>query len=82
MNRAIGYTGSLLIHPDQVAIAHQVFGPSPSQIELAVETLRLLQAAGSRAAVRNERSGQMVDLAHARHAYEVLMEARALGILP
>jgi citrate lyase subunit beta/citryl-CoA lyase len=77
MNRAMGYSGTLLIHPDQVPVAHELFGPSAENIKEALEVLRLLRASPGRAAVRNAATGKMIDLAHGRHAYWVLYEAQA-----
>jgi citrate lyase subunit beta/citryl-CoA lyase len=80
LNKAMGYSGSLLIHPSHVPVANELFGPSAADIAQALDVLRLLQAAAGRAAVRNPATGQMVDLAHGRHAYGVLHEAAALGL--
>jgi citrate lyase subunit beta / citryl-CoA lyase len=80
LNRALGYSGSLVIHPSHVPVVHEIFSPSAAELARAVEVLRVLAAAPGRAAVRHPESGQMVDLAHARHAYALLCQARALGL--
>lgn len=80
LNKAMGYSGTLLIHPSHVPVANELFGPSAKDISQALEVLGLLRAASDRAAVRNPVTGQMVDQAHGRHAYWVLQEAAALGL--
>ena len=79
LNRSMGYSGMLVIHPSHVPVVHELFSPSAAQLAHAVEVLRLLVAHPGRAAVRNSQ-GQMVDLAHARHAYMLLRQAQALGL--
>jgi citrate lyase subunit beta/citryl-CoA lyase len=70
----------LLIHPSHVAAANEIFGPSAKEIAHALGVLKLLRDSSGRAAVRDPSTGQMVDLAHARHAYWVLKDAEALGL--
>jgi citrate lyase subunit beta / citryl-CoA lyase len=79
MNKAMGYSGSLLIHPDQVMVANELFGQSADNINEALKVLRLLRASPGRAAVRDVISGRMIDLAHGRHAYWVLSGATEFG---
>lgn len=54
--RALGYAGKMCIHPSQVAIAHEVFTPSPEEVEAA---RRLVEA--HEAAEREGRSVVVVD---------------------
>lgn len=74
--RALGYRGKLCIHPDQVALAHEAFSPSPEELDRA---RRLLDAYGraraeGRAAIDFE--GQMVDEPLARQARSILAAHR------
>lgn len=50
--KAMGFTGQLAIHPNQIEVIHDAYGPSEQEIEWAT---RVLRAAGS-----VERSGQGV----------------------
>ncbi|MFP5332702.1 MAG: HpcH/HpaI aldolase/citrate lyase family protein [Acidimicrobiia bacterium] len=54
--RSMGYAGKMCIHPAQVAIAHEVFTPSPEEVESA---RRLIEA--HEAAEREGRSVVVVD---------------------
>ncbi|MFN0184822.1 MAG: HpcH/HpaI aldolase/citrate lyase family protein [Aquabacterium sp.] len=79
INRAMGYSGMLVIHPSHVPVVNELFAPTAAELARAVAVLRLLMSHPDRAAVRNAQ-GQMVDLAHARHAHALLTQAQALGL--
>lgn len=65
--RSLGYTGKICVHPAQVALAHQVFTPSPAEVEHARAVLRLGQDQGVGTV-----NGLMVDDVHIRMARQVL----------
>jgi len=67
--RDLGYQGKMCIHPRQVALAHQVFTPTPAELEHAREVVAAGQAG---VAVLD---GQMVDEVHVRMARAVLARA-------
>jgi citrate lyase subunit beta/citryl-CoA lyase len=67
--RGLGYQGKICIHPRQVALAHQVFTPTPAELEHAREIVAAGQAG---VAVVD---GQMVDEVHVRMARAVLVRA-------
>lgn len=66
---AMGYQGKICVHPDQVAIAHEEFTPSPAQVEHA---RAVLDAAKDGITVVD---GQMVDAVHLRMAENILRRA-------
>lgn len=77
--RSLGYGGKLCIHPAQVALSHQVFSPSPEEIERAHSLLaayELGQQSG-RGVISFE--GQMVDAPMLIRARAVLASAEVLG---
>ncbi|MGW4828955.1 HpcH/HpaI aldolase/citrate lyase family protein [Amycolatopsis japonica] len=79
-NRGLGYRGLVAIHPSHVAVANEVFAPSPEQVEQArrmIAAFREAEAAGS-AAVDFE--GQHIDIAHVKTAEGVIELADALSI--
>jgi citrate lyase subunit beta / citryl-CoA lyase len=59
--RSLGFTGKMCIHPDQVAIANQVFSPSTSELERAARLLDAYEKASFYGAGVIEFEGQMVD---------------------
>jgi citrate lyase subunit beta/citryl-CoA lyase len=67
--RDLGYQGKMCIHPRQVALAHQVFTPTPAELAHARE---VVAAAQSGVAVVD---GQMADEAHVRMARTTLARA-------
>jgi len=67
--QSLGYQGKMCIHPRQIALAHQVFTPTPEDVAHA----RAVVAAGEAGA--GVVDGQMVDEVHVRMARAVLDRA-------
>jgi citrate lyase subunit beta/citryl-CoA lyase len=75
----LGFDGKWAIHPDQIAIAHEVFAPTEEEIAEAhasMQTYRSSEAAGVGAIGRE---GKLVDAAHMRLAANVLYKASLAG---
>ena len=71
----LGFDGKWAIHPDQVAIANEVFAPTADEVEEArtsLEEYRSAEAAGTGAIGRD---GRLVDAAHMRLAENTLHKA-------
>lgn len=76
--RAMGFDGKTLIHPDQIAVANEVFGPSEAALEEARAQLAAYEAVvakGGGVAVVN---GRIVENLHVETAKRVLSEAEAI----
>lgn len=73
--RALGYRGKLCIHPAQVALAHEVFTPSPEEVDRARRLLAAYDAAAARGEATLDFEGEMVDEPMARRARAVLDSA-------
>ncbi|SEI64210.1 citrate lyase subunit beta / citryl-CoA lyase [Deinococcus reticulitermitis] len=69
--RALGYSGKLCIHPAQVALAHEHFGPTPQDLARAQRLLAAAAEAEARGHGAFSFDGQMVD-------EPMLAKARAL----
>ncbi|MGE4431576.1 MAG: CoA ester lyase [Sphingobium sp.] len=67
--RAIGFDGKTLIHPNQIAPANAVFGPSPQELDEA----RALIAAATGGAERH--GGEMIEAMHVAQARALLDRA-------
>ena len=79
--RDLGFDGKTLIHPDQLAVANEVFGPSPEEIETAEKHLAAFakaEAAGQGVAVVD---GRIVENLHAAAARRLLAQAEAIRAL-
>ncbi len=76
---ALGCEGKWAIHPSQVAMANEVFSPTPTEVTKArriIEELRLAEQQGKGAASLD---GKMIDAASERMARNVLVVADAIG---
>lgn len=77
----MGYTGKLAIHPRQIEPIQEVFTPTPAEIEKAQQLIVAYeehQAAGEGVFVFD---GKMIDTPLVRAAENVLVRARAAGVL-
>jgi citrate lyase subunit beta/citryl-CoA lyase len=70
----LGFVGRACIHPDQVAVANEVFTPTPDEVEVARRLVGRWEFAGVGVAVDDE--GRFVDEAVVRQARLVLARAR------
>jgi citrate lyase subunit beta/citryl-CoA lyase len=70
--RALGYTGKLCIHPDQVAIANAAFLPSAEEVDRARRLLEAYESASAEGVAAIDFEGQMVDEPLAAQARRIL----------
>jgi malyl-CoA/(S)-citramalyl-CoA lyase len=73
----LGMVGKWAIHPRQVALANEVFTPSPAQLAEAREILAAMQAAREAGQGATVYKGRLVDIASIRQA-EVIVSQSAL----
>ena len=77
-SRQLGYTGKFAIHPAQLEIINETFGPSPEEIDYA----RRVVEAGSRAEAEGRGSvaldGRMIDVPVLKRAQNLLSLAEAI----
>ena len=74
--RNIGYTSKMAIHPQQVAVIHDVFTPSAVEIEYAQGLIAAFRDAELRGHGAVRYRGMMVDYANVRRAEQTLALAR------
>jgi citrate lyase subunit beta/citryl-CoA lyase len=77
--RMLGFDGKTLIHPDQIAVANEVFSPSAEEVAAArkiVAAFELLENKG-RGVINLD--GRMVELLHAEMARRTVAIAEAIG---
>ncbi len=75
--RDLGFDGKTVIHPAQLAIANEVFGPSPDEIALARKQVAAWQAAGERGVVVVD--GVLVEHLHVSEARRLLALADTIA---
>ncbi|WP_323042414.1 CoA ester lyase [Gemmobacter sp.] len=79
--RDMGFDGKTLIHPDQLAVANEVFAPSDAEIDLArrqIAAFDAARAAGQGVAVVD---GKIVENLHIVTAQATLAKAQAIAAL-
>ena len=79
--RDMGYDGKTLIHPAQVAIANEVFGPTASEVSLAkrrIEAFEAAEAAGQGVAVVD---GSIVENLHIATDRALLAKAETIAAM-
>lgn len=76
--RALGYSGKMAIHPDQLAPIHRAFTPQPAEVERALRLLQAAQAANGGVFVFE---GRMIDQPLLTQAERVAQTARRAGML-
>ncbi len=73
--RALGYDGKWCIHPDQVAVANEVFSPTLDEVDHAKATLSAYAASSAQGRGAIALDGVMVDAASLRMAEATLARA-------
>jgi citrate lyase subunit beta/citryl-CoA lyase len=71
----LGFDGKWAIHPDQIAIANEVFAPTTDEIAEASEAIEVYRASERDGVGAIGRDGRLVDAAHMRLAENVLHRA-------
>lgn len=77
--RDMGFDGKTLIHPNQIAVANEIFGPSPEEIKEAQERIAAYEAAiqsGAGIAVLN---GRLIEELHIQDTKRILTLANAIA---
>jgi citrate lyase subunit beta/citryl-CoA lyase len=75
----LGFDGKWAIHPDQIAIAHEVFAPTEEEIQEAHASLQIYRSSEAEGVGAIGRDGKLVDAAHMRLAANVLYKASLAG---
>lgn len=78
--KATGFTGGVCIHPSHVAIANEVFGPSPQEVAFHAGVLQAMREAEAKGLWAVNYRGIMIDRANVAIAERVLALARRHGM--
>jgi citrate lyase beta subunit len=79
--RDMGFDGKTLIHPDQIAVANEVFAPSPEDVALAERQLAAFEAAAARGEGVAVVDGRIVENLHVAAARRLLARAAAIAAM-
>jgi malyl-CoA/(S)-citramalyl-CoA lyase len=75
--RALGFEGKWAIHPSQIALANEVFSPSPDELEWAARTAELLAQSAREGQGAVGAGGVLIDMAHQKLA-DAIVQRQAL----
>jgi citrate lyase subunit beta/citryl-CoA lyase len=78
LNRQLGYSGQVVIHPTHVPVVNEVFTPTPEEIAYYQGLLAAMQEAERQGTAAVTYQGAMVDIAMVKTAQQVLALARAI----
>jgi citrate lyase subunit beta/citryl-CoA lyase len=76
---ALGIEGKWAIHPRQIALANEVFSPTPDEVSRAERILAALDQASLEGQGAAQLDGRLIDAASARMARNVVDMARAIA---
>lgn len=79
--RDMGFDGKTLIHPDQIAVANEVFAPSAEAVELARRQVEAFEAAAARGEGVAVVDGRIVENLHVVTAKRLLERADTIAAL-
>src|SRR5262245_15208302 len=79
LNRQLGYSGQVVIHPAHVPVVNEVFTPTTEAISYYRGLIATMEDAERQGTAAVTYQGAMVDIAMVKTAHQVLALARALG---
>ena len=77
--RDMGFDGKTLIHPSQIALANETFGPSSKEIEEAKQRIAAYEAAISTGAGIAVLNGKLIEELHIQDSKRILALAEAIN---
>jgi citrate lyase subunit beta/citryl-CoA lyase len=75
----MGFDGKTLIHPSQIALANETFGPSFEEIEEAKQRIAAYEAAISTGAGIAVLNGKLIEELHIQDSKRILALAEAIN---
>ena len=81
LNRQLGYTGQILIHPSHVPIVNEIFTPTADDIAYHQGLLAAMEEAERQGTAAVTYEGVMVDIAMVKTSRQILELARSIGVL-
>jgi citrate lyase subunit beta/citryl-CoA lyase len=72
IGKSLGYAGKSIIHPDQIAPAHELFAPNKSEIEWATRVCAVYEESTKKGRGATVVDGKMIDEVHYKQAKALL----------
>ena len=82
LNRQLGYSGQIIIHPSHVPIINEAFTPTADELAYHRGLLDALKEGERQGVAAVSYAGGMVDMAMAKTSRQILEFARAIGAMP
>jgi malyl-CoA/(S)-citramalyl-CoA lyase len=79
---ALGCEGKWAIHPSQIALANEVFSPSPEEIERAERILEAMEEAAEEGKGATSLDGRLIDAASIRMAENLTRMVEQIRMRP
>ncbi len=76
LGRSLGFRGKALVHPDQVAVAHEAFAPSAGELQRAREIVAAYELAEAEGRGVVALDGEMIDLPVVERARQLLSDEK------
>jgi citrate lyase subunit beta/citryl-CoA lyase len=76
--RLLGFDGKTLIHPDQIAVANEIFAPAPEEVAFARKIIAAFEAPEHKGKGVITVDGRMVEIMHAEMARRTVAIAEAI----
>jgi citrate lyase subunit beta/citryl-CoA lyase len=80
-SNTLGFVGKWAIHPSQIAIANEVYGPTEDEVEHAQAVVEAMEAGQAEGHGAVQFDGEMLDEAVLRGARRTLERARQIGMV-
>jgi citrate lyase subunit beta/citryl-CoA lyase len=79
LDRALGMTGELLLHPSNVPTVNEIYSPSPEEVAFYEGMIGALEKAQAEGRASTIYDGEHIDIAHVKTAQDIIALARTLG---
>lgn len=79
LDRELGMSGELSLHPSNVAILNEIYSPSPEQVAFYKGMVAALDAAQAQGRASCVYDGEHIDIAHVKTAREIIALAESFG---
>jgi citrate lyase subunit beta / citryl-CoA lyase len=77
LDRALGMSGELLLHPSNVPAANEIYSPSPEQVAYYQGMVAALEQAQAQGRASTIYDGEHIDIAHVKTAQEIIALAQS-----
>jgi citrate lyase subunit beta/citryl-CoA lyase len=79
LDRALGMTGELLLHPSNVPTINEIYSPSAEEVAFYAGMIAALEKAQAEGRASTIYDGEHIDIAHVKTAQDIIALARTLG---